>query len=197
MSSNTKNFMRASGAEWVIGGALVSGKNNGAVTTAATTKVKEYGDGLNHTTVLTLASFVVGTSGDNTSKAIGASLYTLPAGAVIVDNSHVSVGLTLADAVQTDTPELGIGTAVGTGAVATIGAVSAGAENIFEGTATANVSGTALVGTKLPTAAVPLIVASGDSHVLYLNAAVAWADLTAPATVTATGTVTINWRYLG
>jgi hypothetical protein len=174
---------------------LRTNANVGTVTTGATTSAVEIGDGLSHTTILTLTNFAVGTSGDNAAKAIGASLYSLPAGTCLVESSYISVGLTLADAIQTDTPEIGLGTAVGTGVVATLGAVGATAENIWEGEATANVSGTAKVGAKNPTASVPLVITAGGSHDIYLNCAVSWADITAPAAVTATGTVVINWKF--
>lgn len=169
----------------------------GAVSTAATTGVVEYGDGYRHTTKLTLTDFAVGTSADDAAKAIGAALYVLPAGAVIVESAYLSVGLTLADAVQTDTPEIGLGNAAASGgANATLGADGATKENIWEGAATADVAGTAKVGTKIPTAAVPLVIESGGGHTIYLNAAATWANLTAASALTATGTVIINWRFV-
>lgn len=171
----------------------------GAVHTAATTSAVEYGDGYRHTTVLTLTNFAIGTSGDNASKAIGAILYDLPAGAVIVDSSYMSIAVTLADAVQTDTPEIGLGTAVGVGVQATLGAVGATAENIWEGAAVTDCTGaTPTVGTKLPTASgnPPLIIETGGAHTIYLNAADGWADLTAGSALTATGTVVLNWRFV-
>lgn len=172
--------------------------NVGAVTTAATTSAVEIGDGINHSTILTLAAFAVGLSGDNANLARGASLYTFPAGAIIVESAHLNIGLTLADAIQTDTPEMGLGTTVCAGEVqATLGAVAATAEDIFLGLVAADVAGTATAGTKIPTANVPLIIAAADSHVVYFNVADGWADITAPAAITATGTITINWRFMG
>jgi hypothetical protein len=176
---------------------LRTAANVGAVTTAATTSAVEIGDGIIHSTILTLAAFAVGNSGDNASLARGASLYTFPTGAIIVESAYMSIGLTLADAVQTDTPEMGLGTTACAGDVqATLGAVAATAENIFEGLAVTNVSGTAKVGTKIPTAGIPLIIAAADSHVVYLNVADGWANLTAPAAITATGTIILNWKSL-
>jgi predicted molibdopterin-dependent oxidoreductase YjgC len=37
----------------------------------------------------------------------------------------------------------------------------------------------------------------GASHDIFLNAAAAWADVTAPGTGSFTGTIGIKWRYLG
>lgn len=156
----------------------------------------ENGDAIVHRTVLTLTAFAVGTSADNAALAIGALLYTFPAGVIMIDAIKVNAGLTLADAVQTNTPELGLGTTQAAGANATLGAAGATTENLFEGTATADVAGTPLVDTKQPTAAVPFIMETADAHTLYLNAAATWANLTAPAALTADGTITITWRHL-
>ena len=166
-------------------------------TPAASVTAVEYGDSRVRTTVLTLTSFAVGLSGDLTNLARGATLYTFPAGEIIVEGASINVGLTLADAIQTDTPEIGLGTVACAGeAQATLGAVGATAENIMEGVAVANVAGTAKVNTDTPTANVPLVIATGAAHTVCLNVADGWADLTAPAAITATGTVVLNWRFM-
>jgi hypothetical protein len=153
----------------------------------------EYASGAHHTTILTLSSFAVGTSGDAAALAIGALLYTFPAGIIQVKSSLISVGLTAAISVTTDTPEIGLGTTQGSGANATLGAVAATAENIFEGTAVADVAGTVFLGTKLPTTTNVLSIAAAAAHTVYLNAAVTWANVTAAGPVTASGTVMIEW----
>jgi hypothetical protein len=179
-------------------GYATAAASNGTVAVPTTTQVAEYGNGIDRTTYLTLTNFAVGTSADNASLAIGALLYTFPAGAFVFESAHVDVGLTLADAVQTNTPELGLGSVIGSGANATLGAVGATCEEYFEGTATANVSGTHLVGTKFPTTAgIPIIVATGGVHALFLNVAVAWANLTAPSAVTANGNIVLKWQFMG
>ncbi len=166
-------------------------------TPAALVTAVEYGDSRVRTTVLTLAAFAVGLSGDNANLARGATLYTFPAGEIIVESASINVGLTLADAIQTDTPEIGLGTVAAAGEVqATLGAVGATAEDIMEGVAVADVAGTAKVNTDIPTANVPLVIATGAAHTVCLNVADGWADLTAPAAITATGTVVINWRFM-
>lgn len=166
-------------------------------TPAALVTAVEYGDSRVRTTVLTLAAFAVGLSGDNANLARGATLYTFPAGEIIVEGASINVGLTLADAVQTDTPEIGLGTVAAAGEVqATLGAVGATAEDIMEGVAVADVAGTAKVNTDTPTAAVPLVIATAAAHTVCLNVADGWADLTAASAITATGTVVINWRFM-
>lgn len=177
---------------------LRTAANNGAVTTGATTAAVEIGDGERHTTILTLTAFAVGLSGDNANLARGASLYSFPAGEIIVEAASINVALTLADAVQTDTPEIGLGTVPCAGEVqATLGAVGATAENIFEGVAVTNVNGgTSTVATKCPTAAAPFIIPTASTHVVALNVADGWADLTAASAITATGTIILSWKFM-
>lgn len=156
----------------------------------------ERGDGTRHKSILTLEDFAVGNSADGASLALGAVFYTLPAGALIIRAAYMAVGLTLADAVQTDTPEIGIGTVVGSGANATLGAVGATSENVFEGTAVADVAGTVFTGFKGPTAGVPLLLAAGDPHTLFLNVADGWANLSGPSAITADGTIVLLWDFV-
>ncbi|MCA9340679.1 MAG: hypothetical protein KDA17_07215, partial [Candidatus Saccharibacteria bacterium] len=131
----------SSGGDLTVPGSVISGTGNGTVTTAATTTAVEYGDEINHTTKLTLADFAVGTSGDNASLAIGASLYTFPAGEILVENVSVVGAITADISVTTDTPEFGLGTTVGSGANATLGAVDAAAENVAGPFVATNVAG--------------------------------------------------------
>lgn len=169
--------------------------HNGAVP-GGTVVATEYGNGHSHLTSLALTAFDAGDSGDNASKAVGALLYTFPAGVIIVDFAHLAIATTLADAIQTDTPEVGLGTVVGSGANATLGAVGATSENIFEGSAVANVAGTVFTGTKIPTAGVPLVIPASSAHTVYLNFADAWANLTAESELSVTGTILLGWRFL-
>ena len=87
----------------------------------------EYGNGQSHITELTLAS-VAYTIGDTATLAIGAIIYTLPAGVCVVNSAAMSMGLTLTTGTPTtDTPDGGIGTLIGSGANATLSAVGAAA----------------------------------------------------------------------
>jgi len=152
----------------------------------------EYGNSYAHTTVLTPSSVAI-TIGNNASLATGSLIYTLPAGAIIVESAYLSVGLTLTTGTpKTDTPQIGIGTTVGTGANATLATTTA---NIITGAAMADINGTAKVITQIPTANVPFVIAAGAAHTLYLNFACAWSAVTSTA-ATATGTIVINWRFL-
>ena len=168
---------------------------NAGTVPGGTVVATEYGDGTRFRTSLALTAFDAGDSGDNAAKAIGALLYTLPAGVIMIEAAHIAVATTIADAVQTDTPEIGIGNVVASGVVSVLGGTP-GFENVYIGTAIADVAGTTHTGTKLPTAAVPLILAAGDPHTLYLNYADTWANLTAESELAVTGTIVLLWRFL-
>lgn len=173
---------------------------------AAGAEAVEYGSSSNHSTVLTLTDFPVGTSGDNANKAIGALLYTFPAGVIAVESAQfIGLGLTADISVTTDTPEVGLGTTVASGVQATLGAVASTAENISEGGDTTNiapdVAGTATINSsKRPTGLSgddgPLVIGEAAAHTVYLNVADGWANVTAAGAVTADGIVVINWKKL-
>lgn len=152
----------------------------------------EYGDGFNHTTIITLAS-VAATIGDNAALAGGAVIYTFPAGAYTINGATMSVGITLTTGTPTtDDPELGLGSLVGSGVNATLGAVDAAAEDISAGPiASVNLVGTAALLTSAPA----LSFEAADSHVCNINYADTWADVDDTA-ATLSGTVVLNWTLL-
>lgn len=173
------------------GGDLRNGSNNGTV--GSNVSAIEYGDGFNHTTVLTLSS-VIGAIGDNVSLAIGELIYTFPAGSLTIISSYMSVGITLNGGTPTtDTPDVGLGTVIGSGAVALLSG-TATFEDIITGQTAADVAGTATVIETEPTAAAPFQIATGDAHTLHFNYADAWADVTAAA-ASISGTVVIHWKF--
>ena len=90
--------------------------NVGAVNTGVT--AEEYGDGRNHVTVLTVSQVDALTLGDSENLADGYLLYTLPAGSVVVSVTYMSMAITAASPqLINDTPDVGIGTTIATGAV--------------------------------------------------------------------------------
>lgn len=161
----------------------------GTGVTASTT-----GDGVNFTTVLTISATDALTLADNAAIADGHAIFTFPAGSILVGAVTMSVGVTAASTeLQADTPDVGLGTLVGSGAVATLNLVDAAAENIITGQTAADANGTATVASANPS----LIIATGDSHVVYLNVADTWADDTGgDLTADIAGTVTINWTKI-
>ena len=113
MATNFPGGVEIAGVNSDTGRAITT-KNVGTVGTGVT--AIEMGDGINHTTILTLTG-VAFTIGDTADLGDGALIYTLPAGACIINSTHSSVGLTLTTGTPTtDTPEVGLGSVIATGA---------------------------------------------------------------------------------
>jgi hypothetical protein len=202
--STAATLARTDASQTFTGNALTA-SNVGTVTTAATTVAEEHGDAIEHLTVLTMTNFALGNSGDNAALAIGAKFYTWPTGVnILVENTTISGGITAAISVTTDTPEVGIGTVIASGANATL--TTATWENLVDGGASGSSVDAAAVapdvaGTvfhkKSLTTITPIIKASGGaSRDLFLNAAVTWSDVTAVGAVTFSGKISIRWRVL-
>lgn len=162
---------------------------------AAAVRAEEYGDKYNHTTVLTFegASAVLPAIAGGANLAVGVKLYDFPAGAVVVNAARLKdVAITQTeDNITADTPDVGLGTTIASGAVAVLSGTAA-FENVLTGQTFTDCDGTAedaTVGTQL-------VIAPADSHALYLNVADGWAaDGDAAAVVS--GQVVINWSYMG
>ena len=167
----------------VVGNAGTVGTNVTAV---------ENGNDFNHNTVLTLSGVAI-TIGDNAALADGALIYTFPAGVIQINGVTASVGLSLTTgSPTTDTPEIGLGTVIGSGANATLGDVDAGAEDIAGPATMDDIDGTAEIFSN----ATPQIIAAAGVHKVHCNVADTWADVDDTA-ATLDGTVVINWSYLG
>jgi hypothetical protein len=172
-------------------------KNIGTCATGVT--AAEYGDAGFHRTVLTVkkvdATGLV--TADNAALASGTLLYTFPAGTILVDAAHMSLGLTNTEHAA-ETPDGGLGTVIGSTAVADLGSVGATSENLITGQTFNDMAGTAEVKGSLPTTILyPFYIASGDAHTVYFNLASTWANTAgADNTVDLTGTVTLLWRFL-
>ena len=181
---------------------LLTATSVGTVTTAATTVAEEHGDGVQHVTKLTMTAFAMGTSGDNAALALGAKFYTFPAGSILVESATIVGGVTAAISVTTDTPEVGIGTVIGSGVTATLSTtmediIDGGAAGLTGGDAVApDVAGTAFYKGNTFTTGVLIKTSGGKARDLFLNAAVTWADVTAAGAVTFTGVITLKWRII-
>lgn len=189
----------------LTGKTILTASNVGTVTTAATTVATEYGNAIDHLTVLSMTNFAVGTSADNAALAIGAKFYTWPTGTnILVQQAVIAGGITAAISVTTDTPEVGIGTVIASGANATL--TTGTWENLIDGGASGSsidaasvapdVAGTAFYKKNLTTVT-PIIKASGGAaRDLFLNVAATWANVTAAGAVTFTGNIILRWTVL-
>jgi len=127
----------------------------------------------------------------NASVGGGKLIYTFPAGKIVVKRATISIGVIGTAALNVaDTPEIGLGTVVATGAIATLGAGSATMENIFEGTAMSACDNTAYQGSQDRI----LAITAAGVHDVYLNLADGWAGI--DAGMKATGRVILEWAYM-
>lgn len=155
----------------------------------------EQGSEIDHQTILTLEDVVMPAIAGGANLAIGKKIYTFPAGALIIESAYMSVSFTQTEGhVTADTPDVGLGTVIGSGAVAVLGG-TATFENIITGQTAADVNGTPTVKTSIPTANVPLVIEAAGSHDLFLNVADGWAA-SGDAGILANGTVIINWKSM-
>lgn len=166
--------------------------NNKGAKGAATITAKEYGDGLNHVTELTLKEFAVGSAVGAANLAFGAKIYELPAGAQAIEKVYVDIALKGTTNIVADTPDVGIGSVVGSGAVAVLGGTGT-----FEDYLTGQTSG-AIDGTNDIEAMAALTSGIGlnkstDEKSIFLNAADGWAGA---GDVTASGKIVIVWKTL-
>jgi hypothetical protein len=164
--------------------------NTGTAATSVT--AVEYGDGFSHNTVLTVTTADVPDIAGGADLAVGILLYTLPAGKVAIDSAYMSMAIQQVDGnITADTPDVALGTVIGSGAVATLDG-TATFENIMTGQTAGDCDGTATVAL----VQTPLNVLTAGAHTVYLNIADGWAA-SGDANATASGTVILQWRRLG
>lgn len=164
----------------------------GTVATPATgtLSVKEYGGDGFHITEITIddLSLIVPVAAANLGS--GKLLYTLPAGNIVIKSAAMNLGITGTGSTNAaDTPDLGIGTVVATGAVAVLSG-TATFENIMTGQTVSACNGTAVVNSVNTI----LAIATASAHTIYLNIADGWAG--ADDGMLASGKVIIEWYYL-
>ena len=183
----TGNMTITVGTHMTITGDVRTLSNNGTTGTGVT--AVEHGTSRLHLTVLTLTNVDLGNVSIG-ADSTGALIYTLPAGAIVVKNSYMSIGLTNTDTlINADTPFVGLGTVIASTGVSDLTTPST-YQNILTGQTAANVTGTATVKTTIP----QLIIESGDAHTVHLNVADTWAG--ADTSVKANGTIVLEWTLM-
>jgi hypothetical protein len=191
---NYDNVVGKPDPEGTAGAVPEPGEGEGAISAVET------GDEIVHTTRLTLADFLVGLSGDDAAKSFGKLAYTFPEGDIVVLASSIKVALQIDDAIDTDEPEVGLGTVEADDTEATLGADDALTENIFEGEAGPAVDSSEIFyAAKFPMEGVqPLFIDADEPHTVFLNLADTWEamDGDAPAAVTASGEIMLHWMRL-
>lgn len=172
-------------------------------TAAANVTTLEYSDGRHVTTTLSFTDLVLGAPTVGGNSAHGVLLHTLSTTAVshVVKAIAVQVGLTVGT-VTTDTPDVGLGTVIATGAVATLDGTPAFEDIITGQTWDKALDGTVdhfafLPGGGIATEAtvVPIINAAGSATAIYLNVASGWAA-GVTGNLTASGIVVIEYLIM-
>ncbi len=164
--------------------------NAGAANTGST--VVEAGEAAHHKTTLTIGTTLPAIAG-GADLSVGKLLYTFPAGAIIVHAAYMSMAITQSEAnIGADTPDIGLGTTIGSGANALLSDVGSGAENILTGQTANNCTGTTEVKT---VADQVLVIEAGDNHTVYFNVANGWAA-SGDAAAAIAGTVVLDWTFV-
>lgn len=165
-------------------------KNEGGKGTPATgVTAVEYGDGVHHKTVLTIDTVLPAIAG-GANLGVGKLIYTFPAGNVQVQAASMDVAIKQStNKITADTPEIGLGTVIASGAVDVLSG-TATFEDILTASVAADCNGTATKA--MPALAAPVSILAADAHTVHLNTADGWAAQGDPA-AKLTGTVTLYW----
>lgn len=168
--------------------------NIGTANTGVT--ATEYGDARNHVTKLTFTDLAIGSAVATANLAFGKLLYTLSAGAQLVEAVFMNLALTGTVTIVGNTPDVGIGSVIASGAVNVLGG-TATFEDYITGQTSGAISGANLIEVVTgATAGVLTGIAlnkSTSAKTIHLNVADGWAGA---GDVTATGIVVIVWKTL-
>jgi len=175
--------------EVALKGLIPLGSNGANLGAVANGTVVEYGDKYSHVSVITVTEFAQAVAA--ASLGFGKKIYDFPEG--LVKCKRAVLDVTMTAATSTDVGEIGLGTVVAVGAVATLGG-TATFEDIVDGfanTAPASGGGDTQAGKECEAGQLDGTSTAKD---LFLNFAAAW---TPTEDVTISGTVTLFWDYLG
>lgn len=152
------------------------------------------GDGVRYVTTLTLTN-VSYTIAGAANEAVGALIYTFPAGVHAHTVTNMDIALQGGGTVDADTPDIGVGSVIATGAVAVLGGTPT-FEDYITGQTAADCSGTATEKMTAATAGYGTGISlneSGDAKTMHLNIADGWAGAD---TLLASGTITFEWTII-
>lgn len=187
-ASNSITLAGTDGTTLRVGASSVGTANTGVTAV-------EYGDGYQHTTVLTVNSTLPAIAG-GAALGVGTLLYTLPAGVQVVEIAYMSMGITQTTGhINANTPNVGLGSVVASGVISTLSG-TATFQDYMVGSNAANCTGTATVNTTLATSS-PFanIRNAAAAKTIYFNAAATWSASGDPAAIIA-GTVTLKWQTM-
>lgn len=165
------------------------------VGTAATgVTATEYGDAINHYTVLDVDAVLPAIAG-GANLGVGVLLYTLPAGVQHVKCTHMSVAIKqTTDKITNDDPKVGIGSVIASGVVNVLSGTSTFMDYITQQDA-ADCDGEPTVKTALPTANRGKVIEAAGAKTIHFNAADGWAADGDPA-AKVIGKVILEWTQI-
>jgi hypothetical protein len=183
----------------IIGGTAEALDTPLVTTPVSTVKVKEYGNGRDFVTVLTLTNFVVGTiPSANAALGVGNIVCAFPAGQHLEHASFLSLAETLPGAGVTGV--IGLGSVIASGAISVLSGTGTFQDRLAGVAVTSSATGgTAAVGLAGATAGFGTGIAlnaSGSVKNVFVNAAGTWATVNA-GTLTVSGTITLKWTKMG
>ena len=174
-----------------LGVGTVSAGTAGVGVTAVT-----HGDGYNMVTVLTMAGAVLPAITGGGAQAVGLKVFTFPAGVTRAKCTHMDIGITQSEGnIDADTPEVGVGSDIATGAVSVLNGTTEFDDYVVEQTAT-NCTGTKTDKSEDTSPAGLKLNEAGGNKTVHLNVADTWAasgDLAA----TLSGDIHLEWTFLG
>ena len=190
----TRTIWDIIGGKWVLSEVVAPSTTVNIGAAATGVAAAEYGNAFRHQTRLTFSTLLVGSPVAAANLAIGVLLYTLPAGAIQIEGCQMSVAfadVSVGALDVADTPSVGVGLLIGSGAQATLNAVGATAHNYLAEAAVAGCAA-AYTDVKLGSSAAKVALTAALAHLVYLNAADGWAGA---GTIKATGTIILDWTY--
>lgn len=168
--------------------------NTGTAGTGTT--ATEFGDGYHHLTQLAMAGVLPDIAG-TVAEAEGLLVYTFPVGVILIDSIHMDVGITQTEGfINADTPDVGVGSTIASGAQALLSGVGATAEDYVTGQTAANCTGTVTDKSTEATGGGATLLEAADGHLVHLNVADTWAA-NGDAAAILSGNIWIAWRFLG
>ncbi len=139
----------------------------------------EQGAGTQRRTIIDLTSpLSVVTTPDTAALSDGVLCYTFPAGQIIVHEVYGDVGMEIDDATNVaDTPEVGLGNVIVSGAIATLGASVTTTENVWGPHVVTGCDTGAAASDAIQQISVKnFIIPGADSHAIYFNVADTWSN---------------------
>lgn len=165
--------------------------NTGSLGGAWVQEVIEYGGKRSHQSEILIQGTLPAIAG-GANLGVGRLLYTFPAGEIIVHAASMSVAIKQTQGnITADTPDVGLGTVIASGAVALLSG-TATFENILTGQTAADCDGTATVKTVIDQ---ELLIATAGAHTVYLNVADGWAA-SGDTGALILGRVVLNWSFM-